>query len=116
MEDLENLIRNAIIEFERKISQDEKLLSRLKGITRKVVVDIEDLKEAIGFTFREGKIEDFRRFSSGEAKDADLLVIASVDTIKKLLRKELNPFKAYLTGKLKLKASLTDLLILREFL
>jgi len=45
-----------------------------------------------------------------------MTIISDRETIYGLMKKEISVFKAYATGKIKIKASLMDLLRLREFL
>ena len=45
---------------------------------------------------------------------ADITVISDTQTMSALLSKEMTPWKAYARGKLRIKASLDDLLLLKN--
>ena len=57
------------------------------------------------------RIEDF---VSTENTEADLVVTANAKTFIGLISKEISPIKAYMSGDLKVKASLTDMLLLKK--
>lgn len=109
--ELENLLMKAIAEFNEKAKRDEKLRKALTGITRKVLIQLEEGK-SFKFVLQNNQITDFEE---GKLEKPDVLVTSDLETLEKLIKKELKPFKAYATGKIKLKASLMDLLRLREF-
>lgn len=108
---VEELLKQAVDKFNKKASCDEKMKEQLKDIDRKVLIEITngpsyhfDLKECYITGFGQGMIEN-----------PDVRVITDVETLTGLLKKEIRPMKAYATGKLKIKASLTDLLTLKNF-
>ncbi len=57
------------------------------------------------------RIEDF--IQNDDAK-ADLVVTADSEVLIGLINREISPIKAYMTGELKVKASLTDMLLLKR--
>ena len=57
------------------------------------------------------RIEDFVKT---ENTDADLVVTANSEVLTGLINREISPIKAYMSGDLKVKASLTDMLLLKR--
>jgi len=53
-------------------------------------------------------------FKESEDTSKDLVVTATSDVLIALINKEMSPIKAYMTGELKVKASLTDMLLLKK--
>jgi len=51
----------------------------------------------------------------GGVENADITISTDADTLGALIRREMGPFKAYATGKLRLKGSLEDLARFRKF-
>jgi putative sterol carrier protein len=112
MTDLECLLREAINKFNEKVKADDKLKEALSGLTRKVVVELEQERK-YSFVIQNCEIANF---SSCDLEQFDVKIISDSETLEKLLTKELSPFKAYATGKVKIKATLADLIMLRKFL
>ena len=57
------------------------------------------------------RIEDFIQ---NEDTNADLVVTANSEILIGLINREISPIKAYMSGDLKVKASLTDMLLLKR--
>ena len=53
-------------------------------------------------------------FVESDNTDKDLVITASSDVLLALIKKERSPIKAYMTSELKVKASLTDMLLLKR--
>ena len=53
-------------------------------------------------------------FKKSEETSKDLVVTATSEVLIALINKEMSPIKAYMTGELKVKASLTDMLLLKK--
>lgn len=106
------LLVDAIARFNAKSDSDEKLRGTLDGITRKVQVEISDEAD-YHFQLADCKIAGLE---SGAVEAPDVRISTDSATLSALMSKSLSPFKAYATGKLKVKASLTDLMMLRSFL
>ena len=111
---VEILIKNAIEKFNEDIDnkvKDEKLKRELENVTRKVQIEITD-DENYNFILCGGKITDF---SKGNIEDPDARIISDKATLEGVLKGEIKPIKAWATKKLKVKASLEDMLMLRKF-
>lgn len=105
------LLMDAIRKFNEKAETDEKLKKELKGITRKIQVDVTD-GEGYNFVLEDTRVSDLRE---GEIESPDIVITASTETFTALLTKEMGPMKAIATRKLKMKASLEDMFRLRKF-
>lgn len=109
-DELKKLMTEALDKFNERTKTDEKLKKQLEGVDRKVLLEFHDSDPAnfhlcdmcIG-EIKEGAIEDF-----------EIKIITDQTTLKAILKKELNAMKAYATGKIKFKATLTDLLTLKK--
>jgi putative sterol carrier protein len=105
------LLTEAIGKFNQRAETDEKLKKELKGITRKIQVDVKD-GEDYNFVLADVRISDLKE---GEIDSPDIVIIASNATLTALLTKQMGPMKAIATRKLKIKASLEDMFRLRKF-
>ncbi|MDI6917352.1 MAG: SCP2 sterol-binding domain-containing protein [Thermoplasmatales archaeon] len=108
---MKEILMNAIEKFNKKCKTDEKLRKELKDVNRKVQIEIDD--EKYHFLLLGDGISGF---DEGTIENPDVTIISDNETIHGLMKKEISIFKAYATGKIKIKASLMDLLRLKEFL
>ncbi|MBA3043807.1 hypothetical protein FP804_01570 [archaeon] len=105
-------LMNAIERFNEKCKTDEKLRNELRDVVKKVNIEIIDDKNYC-FVLKNAMISGF---DEGTVEKPDITIISNRETINGLMKKEISPFKAYATGKIKIKGSLMDLLRLKEFL
>lgn len=103
---------SAIERFNEKCKTDEKLRKELKDIVRRVNIEITDDKNYC-FVLKNAMISGF---DEGNLENPDVTIISDRETIYGLMKKEISPFKAYATGKIKIKGGLMDLLRLKDFL
>ena len=108
---MRELIEQAVAKFNARAQADEKLQRELEGVERTVLLD---LKDGTKFHFQ---LKDRRigPVADGPAEAPDVTILSDPATLTALLTKEMGPMKAYATGKLKIKASLEDVLRLRKF-
>lgn len=109
---LKETLMNAIERFNEKCREDEKLRNELRDVVKKVNIEITDDKNYC-FVLKNAMISGF---DEGTVEKPDITIISNRETINGLMKKEISPFKAYATGKIKIKGSLMDLLKLKEFL
>jgi putative sterol carrier protein len=105
------LLLDAMRKFNDKAKTDEKLKKELKGVTRRIQIDVTD-GEDYSFVLDNLKISDLQE---GCIEAPDVIIRASTDTFSALLTKQMGPMKAIATRKLKIKASLEDMFRLRKF-
>ena len=82
----------------------------IEGKNRTICISVTD-EENYSTKLEDMRIEDF---VSTENLEADLVVTANAKTFIGLIGKEISPIKAYMSGDLKVKASLTDMLLLKR--
>ncbi len=111
MGELEDLLNQNIEKFRKKIAEDEKIKKELEGVTRSVNIDVID-KEGFSFVLDNGDIKDFK---TGKLDGADINVTATEEDFVALFKGELKPMRAWATKRLKVKASLEDILKVRKF-
>jgi putative sterol carrier protein len=106
---LEEILQGLIDRFNEKATKDVRLRDELGGVDR--TIQIEAGEEKYHFRLRDGQISGL---SPGVAPNPDVMVVADRATMVGLLRREIPPMKALATGRLKIKASLEDMLRLRK--
>ncbi len=111
MGELEDLLNQNIEKFRKKIAEDEKIKKELEGVTRSVNIDVID-KEGFSFVLDNGDIKDFKH---GILDETDINVTATEEDFVALFKGELKPMRAWATKRLKIKASLEDILKVRKF-
>ena len=106
-QELEELILVKITEFNEKIQTDEKLRKELTGETRKAQIDISDGK-IYSFVLSDNQLQDFKE---GTIENPDLLFSSDKATLLGILKKEINPLKAYMiTKKLNKKSKNSEII------
>lgn len=110
-EELKSLLGEAIGKFNTKAAADPKVAEELEGVERKVMIDITDGPK---YNF---KIENNRMtpLLDGAVDAPDIAVSADMATMLGLLKKEIKPMKAFALKKVRIKASLEDLMRVRKF-
>lgn len=106
---MEEMLQGLIDRFNEKARNDVRLKDEISGMDR--TIQIEAGEEKFHFRLRDGRIYDLSR---GAAANPDVLVAADRATMLGLLRREIPPMKALATGRLRIKASLEDMLRLRK--
>lgn len=108
------MIKNKIEKFNEDIDnriKDEKLKEKLEKVTRRVQIEITD-DENYNFILSSGRIADF---SKGNIENPDARIISDKATLEGILKGEIKPIKAWATKKIRIKASLEDVLMLKKF-
>ncbi len=108
---VEQLLREAIEKFNKKVADDPKLAKELEGMKRTIQVEVTD-GDRYHFVLENARVGELVK---GETQAPDVRVIASSETLTQLWTRELRPMKAFATRKLQLKGSIEDMLRLRKF-
>jgi putative sterol carrier protein len=108
---MRELLEQAISKFNERARTDQKLHAELDGVVRKVLVDCKDGPK-FNFLLKDRQIGPL---AEGPVETPDVTILSDSTTLTALLKKEMGPMKAYATQKLKVKASLEDVLRLRKF-
>lgn len=111
MGELDGLLNEAIEKFRKKIQEDEKIRKELEGTTRTINIFVLE-KDGYSFMLDGPEIKDFK---AGTIEEADIKITATEEDFVLLFKGELKPMKAWATKRLKVKASLDDLMRLRKF-
>jgi putative sterol carrier protein len=106
---MEERLRGLINRFNSKVEEDARLKEDLQGIERSI--QIEAGEERYYFHLRDGRIEGF---SEGTLDNPDVRVSSDRATFVGLIDRQIPPMKALASGKLRIKASLDDMLRLRK--
>ena len=104
---LEDLIRK----FNEKVESDPGLRKEIGDLTKTVLIELKDGTK-YHFTLKDRKVAGLQ---DGGVEHADITILTDPDTLRQLILREMGPFKAYATGKIKLKGSLEDLARFRKF-
>ncbi|HEU5129417.1 MAG TPA: SCP2 sterol-binding domain-containing protein [Glycomyces sp.] len=105
--------RNVLEKLAGKVAKKSGDFDGLDGFDRTVAFDITDLDTSFNAKVAEGKLTNLL---DGDNADAEVRVSIASDDLIALSKKELKPAKAFLTGKIKVKASVKDLAKLRKAL
>ena len=108
---MKELLERAVAKFNARAQSDEKLKKELDGIERTVLLDLKDGTK-YHFVLKDRQIG---AVMDGAVGAPDVTILSDPATLTALLKKEMGPMKAYATQKLKIKASLDDVLRLRKF-
>ncbi len=109
---LEEQLKKMVDKFNDSVEKDENLRDYIKDMDRTIRIDITD-----GDTYLL-KLHDCNMTFADEMEgdDVDIKVTASDSTMAGLIDGSVKPMKAYATKKLKIKASLQDLMLMRKLL
>ena len=109
--DLRPKLEEAIGKFNKKAAEDPKLAQELEGIKRVVLIDCNDGPK-FHFTLENKRMTPL---ADGPVDNAEVKIVSDSETLMKLLTGELKPMKAWALKKVKIDASLEDLMRLRKF-
>ena len=108
---MRDLLEKAVTKFNEKAKTDEELREDLTGIERKVMIDLKNGTQ-YNFILKDAHIDGV---NDGPVDSPDITVIAEQSVLEALFKREIGPMKAIALQKLKVKASLEDMLRLRKF-
>lgn len=108
---MRDLLEGLIAKFNAKVAADPELQEEMGDLRKTVLID---LKDGTKFHFT---LQDLRIASlvDGGVERPDITILTDAETLRALIFREMGPFKAYATGKLKLKGSFEDLVRFRKF-
>ena len=103
-------LEEKVLEFNSRINDEPTFSKKIEGKNRSICICISDGKNY------STKLENLKIESFQETEDstADVVVTASSEIIIALLQKNIHPIKAYMSGDLKVKASIMDMLLLKS--
>ena len=105
-----DLLDEKVIEFNSRIDGEPEFSKMIEGKNRTICICVSD-GDNYSTKLESMRIEDFVKT---ENTDADLVVTANSEVLIGLINREISPIKAYMSGDLKVKASLNDMLLLKR--
>jgi putative sterol carrier protein len=110
MSNIKQILEEKVSEFNTRIKDEPKFSGVIEGKERSICISVTNEENYIT------NLKDMHLdpFTESDNTDKDLVVTASSDVLLALINKEMSPIKAYMTGELKIKASLTDMLLLKK--
>ena len=108
---MRDLLEALITKFNAKVDADPTLSAEIGDLQKTVLIELSDGTKW-HFTLKDRHVAGLL---DGGVEHADIALLTDADTLRGLLLREIGPFKAYATGKLKFKGSLDDLLRFRKF-
>ncbi|HEX9341970.1 MAG TPA: SCP2 sterol-binding domain-containing protein [Thermoplasmata archaeon] len=105
------MLEGLIQKFNAKAESDPTFRAELGDLSKTVMIDLKDGTK-YHFTVKDAKVAELLE---GGVDQADITILTDADTLRALILREIGPFKAYATGKIKLKGSLEDLARFRKF-
>jgi putative sterol carrier protein len=108
---MKELLEGLIAKFNEKAASDSGLQEDLQGVKKTVLIELQG-GPTYHFTLENGRID---RLQDGTTAKPDVTIVTDADTLRALISREMGPFKAYATGKVKIKGSFDDLLRFRKF-
>ena len=108
---MREMLEDMVQKFNAKVASDPALRAELGDLTRTVAIELKDGTK-YHFTLKDQHVA---ALLDGGVDHADVTITTDADTLRALILREMGPFKAYATGKLRVKGSLDDLARFRKF-
>jgi len=108
---MRDLLEGVIAKFNAKVDSDPTLSDEIGDMQKTVLIELRDGTKW-HFTLKDRHVA---ALLDGGVDHADLTLLTDGETLRALLLREMGPFKAYATGKLRFKGSLDDLARFRKF-
>ncbi len=108
---MKDLLEGLIAKFNAKVDSDPALRVEIGDLQKTVLIELTNGTKW-HFTLKDRHVAGLL---DGGVDRADITLLTDEETLRGLLLREIGPFKAYATGKLKFKGSLDDLLRFRKF-
>ena len=108
---MREMLEGLITKFNAKVATDPALRAEIGDLTKTVLIE---LKDGTKFHFLL-KDRHVAALLEGGVDHADITISTDQETLRGLILREIGPFKAYATGKLRLKGSLEDISRIRKF-
>lgn len=106
---MKETIQEMIDKFHKKMETDEKVRKEVEPVHKSVNIDLDSEKYSLVLDHAE--IKDFKE---GLLDEADITLITTPEYLQALIDGELRPMRAYMTGKIKVKGKLQDVMHLKK--
>ena len=108
---MREMLEGLIQKFNAKVDADPAFRAELADLSKTVMIELKDGTK-YHFVVKDAKVA---ALLDGGVDHADIAILTDAATLRALILREIGPFKAYATGKIKLKGSLEDLARFRKF-
>ncbi len=108
---MREMLEDLITKFNARVASDPALRAEIGDLRKTVLIELKDGTK-YHFVLADRKVAALQ---DGGVDGADITIITDAVTLRALILREIGPFKAYATGKIKLKGSLEDLARFRKF-
>ncbi|HEX2022631.1 MAG TPA: SCP2 sterol-binding domain-containing protein [Candidatus Thermoplasmatota archaeon] len=109
---VEDAVKRMEASFWRRYNANPDLQRKLAGKSRIIQLAVPDA-ESYWFDFRDGKLHEIRQ---GAHQRPDVVVTTEKGTLLAVFNGEMKAMHAYLTGKVKVKASFSDILFAKSLI
>jgi len=108
---IEEMLTETINKFNEKVATDEKLRSELAGVSRSIVLRLDDGR-SYHFQLSDGRASNMK---VGDIDKPDISIESDEATIEALYKRDMRVMKALVLKKLRVSGSIEDLLRVRKF-
>ncbi|MFX0067750.1 MAG: SCP2 sterol-binding domain-containing protein [Promethearchaeota archaeon] len=106
-------IEEVLIDKVSKRFEDPSVADKFKGFSKTIQLTFPDLEISYVMKITNGKFDEL---VEGTLENPDIHVTANSDILVGIIRKEIGAMRAYMTRKIKVKGSMSDLLKLQKLL
>ncbi len=103
------VIEELIDKFKDKVENDDSIKKEMKDFDRDIRIDL-DSGNYYELTLKDAEFSEIEMGEGEATNEADIIFSSDVDTLKSLLNEEMGVMQAYARNKIKVDASLTDML------
>ncbi len=112
VEEEKEALEKLVNKFKKKIEEDQAVKKKIEDFQRDIQVDF-DSGNNYNLSLENAEVSDIRE---GALEDSDITLATDVGTLDDLLEGEVGAMQAYASNKIKVDASLTDMLKFKELL
>lgn len=108
--EIKEVLEEMLGNFEERLADDEKLQNKLDGFDRDISVEFND-NGNYNFRIEDKELSDVKE---GALEDAEITIKTDTDTFQALVDGEMKAMEAYARKKVKVDASFTDMLKIKN--
>ncbi|HDP96390.1 MAG TPA: hypothetical protein ENN25_01690 [Euryarchaeota archaeon] len=107
---VEHLIRDAIEKLNEKRESDEKVRAELEGLDRTIMISLTDGR-IFNFAIENGHLSELR---DGAIQNPDISIESDAETLEGIFKGEIGAMKALALKRIRVNASIQDMLRIRK--
>lgn len=112
MGEIREMIQGLMDRFNERAGDDQKFAEFWKDKVRRISIEFTD-GETFGMTLRDGRLVDLDIRTEA---DPDIRIITTTECFRDLIGRRIHPMKALALRRLRVKASIEDMLAIRKML